>query len=233
MALIKLGGGVTDIRGAIGGSVFSRGKGGNIIRKNAKPVNPRSNLQETRRGNAAYLSRYWSKTLTAAQRADWRAYADGSTWTNRLGETITITGNAAFLRLNALLLLIGEAVRAPAPTAMGHAGGITIAFDAETDTTNIEFEEPGGAWDKDLDDDWVIFFQPLPVEAGRARGTRGYRYIGEVEGDSGTAPTFPLDVTAAYTMVAGQNVTIKAVHIDPDFRVSSPVFQTEAAAPSS
>lgn len=231
-ALIKLGGGVTDIRGAIGGSVFSRGKGGNIIRKNAKPINPRSDRQETRRGNMAYLARYWSKTLTAAQRADWNAYASGSTWTNRLGETIEINGNAAFMRLNALLLLIGEAVRAAAPTAMGHAGGITIDFDAESDNTVIEMDEPGGAWDKDLDDDWVVLFQALPVEAGRAQGTKGFRYIGAIEGDSGTPPTFPNDQTAAYTMVSGQNVTVKAIHIDPDFRVSSPTFKTVAAAPS-
>jgi len=232
MAVIKLGGGVTDIRGAIGGSVFSRGKGGNIIRKNAKPCNPRSNLQETRRGNMAYLSRYWSQTLTVQQRADWSAYSAGTIWTNKLGDTIEIGGNAAFLRLNSLLLIAGLALSAAAPTAMGHAGGVPITFDAESDTTNIELDEPGGAWDKDTDDDNLLLFQALPVQGGRAHGTKGFRYIGLVAGDSVAPEAFPLDVPAAYTMADGQIATVKAVHVDEHFRVASASYHSEIVAAS-
>lgn len=224
---------VAEARGSIGGVTFSRGAGGAIARNRTRPINPRSNLQEIRRGNAAYIARYWSHTLTVDQRADWEAYTAGTSWTNKLGQSISIGANAAFLRLNTLLLILGEPVRDDAPTALGHAGGITIGFDAESDTKNIEFEEPGGAWDKDTDDDFILFFQALPVEGGRVRSTKGIRYIGSVEGDGTTAPTFPLDIDSEYSMQESQNVTIKAVHIDPDFRVSSAVFATEASAPSS
>lgn len=232
MANIRFGSLVSDARGSVGGMTISAGRGGPIIRARRKPVNPRSALQEVQRGRQAYLARHWSHTLTAQQRADWNAYAAATSWTNKLGDSIEINGNAAFMRLSALLLLIGEPVRAEGPTAMGHAGGITITFDANTDTGNIEFDEPGGAYDKDLDDDWVIVFMGLPVEAGNARSRKGFRYIGSTEGDSGTAPTFPVTYTTAYTMVEGQNVTCKAIHIDPNFRVSSPVFYSELAAPT-
>lgn len=232
MANIQFGVAIADARGSVGGNVFSRGRGGAILRNRVKPVNPRSALQNVRRGQQSFLSRYWSQTLTVQERADWNAYAAGTTWTNKLGQSIEINGNAAFMRLNSLLLLIGVAVREGAPTAMGHAGGITLAFDAESDTSNIEVAEPGGAFDKDLDGDYVILFQALPVSGGRAAGTKGFRYIGYFEGDSVAAPTFPQDIASAYTMVDGQIATCRAIHIDPDFRVSSAVYQSEIVAAS-
>lgn len=232
MALIKLGGLVTDIRGAIGGLVFGKGKGGNIARSNKKPINPQSNRQGTVRGNQAYITRHWSNALTVQQRADWNAYAAGTTWTNRLGDTIGINGNAAFGALNTLLLLASLPIRAEAPTAMGRAGGITIDFDAQNDLTILALDEPGGAFDKDLDDDVVILFAALPVEGGVARSTRGFQFIGVVEGDSVTAPTFPTVTPGNYTFQAGQKITMKAVHIDPDFRTASATFFTVIAAPS-
>ena len=232
MANILLGGGVTDIRGSIGGTTFARGAGGNIARARVKPVNPRSALQVERRAQVAFLTKEWSSTLTDQQRADWRAYAAGTTWTNKLGQTIEINGLAAFLRLNTLLLIIGEPVRAAAPTAMGHAGGVTITFDAETDMSNIELDEPGGAFNKDLDDEHVIVFQALPVSPGVVHGTRGLRFIGVTSGDLALPPTYPADIASAYTMNIGQNITCRAMHIDPQFRVAGPTEFTEAAAPS-
>ena len=232
MANIRYSAMIADARGSIGGVTLSRGRGGAIARNRSKPVNPRSSRQESLRGQTAHLSRYWSKTLTAQQRADWNAYAAGTSWTNKLGDSIQINGNAAFMRLNALLIQAGGALTPAAPLAMGHAGGITISATAENDTSKIQLAEPGGSFDKDLDDDWVLIFQALPAEAGNAAGRKGIRFIGAVEGDSIAAPVFPYEISAAYTMAAGQQITLKAVHIDPDYRVSAPVFFSVLAAPS-
>ena len=232
MALVMLGGGVTDIRGSIGGSPFSRCAGGNYARARMKPVNPHSPLQNARRANVAYLTKYWSATLTEQQRTDWRAYATATTWTNRLGQTIEINGLAAFLRVNSLLLLIGEAVIAAAPTATGHAGGNTITFDAENDETNIELDEPVGSFDKDTDGHHLIIFMGIPAECGKISLPRRFRYIGLVSGDSVSAPTFPVDLPAAFTFAEGQNISCKAMFLDEHFRASGPFFHQEAAAPS-
>jgi len=230
MALIKLGGGITDIRGKMGGNVFSRNKGGNYIRANVRPCNPRSPLQNQRRAHMAHLTKYWSNTLTPQERVDWIAYAAGTAWTNKLGEAITINGMAAFLRVNAVLGILDPTVHSAAPTATGHAGGVTFTFVAESDTTKIQVDEPTGAFSKDITDHRLLLFQGLPTEIGRIATPKGFRYIGLVAGNETTPPTFPLELTSAYTMTAGQFITIKAMFVDEDYRVSGPFFAHGQAA---
>lgn len=232
MALIKLGGGVTDIRGAIGGTVFSRGRGGAIARKNTKPVNPRSTSQNTRRAMTAYIAKSWSNELTEQQRIDWRAYAAGTVSKNRLGETISGAGNAAYMRLNTLMILGGGVLIKPAPLAMGHGGGVTIAFTAESDTRKIQLAEPGGSFDADLDLHKLWLFMGLPAEPGRIAPPKGFHYIGTVAGNSTTPPTFPLEIDAPYTMRAGQTITLRAMWHDEHYRVAGPFFGSATAAPS-
>jgi len=232
MALCTFGGGVTEIRGKIGGTVFSRGAGGAIMRKNTMPINPRSPLQNMRRSRVAFLSTYWSKTLTPQQRTDWIAYAQGTTWTNRLGQTIQINGLAAFLRVNALKFLYSSTVIAAAPLAMGHAGGVTFTFAAESDTTKLQLNEPGGAFDKSTTGHFFLLSCGLPTEAGRIAMPKGFRYVGHVAGNVGAPQNFPYEMTAPYTMTAGQTLTCRAMFLDENYRVSGPFFATATAAPS-
>lgn len=230
MAVILFGGGVTDARGSIGGTTFSRGRGGNIARARTKPCNPRSTRQSARRANQAWIAKYWSSTLTEQERTDWRAYAAGTGWTNRLGQAIEINGNAAFLRLNALFAFAGAGVHAAAPLAMGHAGGVTFTFAAESDTSKIQLDEPGGAFDKDIGNNNLLLFMGLPSEPGRLAIPKGFRYITWVQGSVGDPPVFPLEITAAYTMTEGQLITIRAMFLDENFRVSGPHWATDLAA---
>lgn len=232
MALVKLGGGVTDARGAIGGTVFSRGKGGNIIRSNKKPCNPRSSLQEPKRALAAWISKSWSNTLTEQQRTDWRAYAAGTGWTNRLGEAIEINGLAAFLQLNALYTIPSPTLHADAPTAMGHSGGVTLTFAAESDTKFLQFNAPGGAYDNDTDFHNIWLFMGLPTQPGQIALPSGFRYIGRLEGGKEPAITYPAQLEAAYTMAAGQRITVGYIFTDDNHRTNTKLFVTDIAAPS-
>jgi len=232
MALVQFGGGVSQIRGSIGGTVFSRGAGGAIARARTKPINPRSPLQNVRRSNHAYLTTYWSLTLTEQQRVDWRDYAHSTTWTNRLGQTIQINGLAAFVRINSLILLAGLPVVPAAPTATGHAGGVTISFAAQNDTKKFQLDEPGGAFDKDADGHTLYLFSGFPTEAGRIATPKGFRFLQTVDGDSVTPETFPLEVDAPYTMAEGQLLTMRAMFVDDHYRSSGPYFATATAAPS-
>lgn len=232
-AVILLGGGVTDIRGSMGGTVFSRNHGGNTIRNRTKPVNPRSALQSARRAQVAYLSRYWSNTMTSQERTDWRAYAAGTSWTNRLGQSIQINGLAAFLRLNAHIAIYSGTLRHAAPTAMGHAGGVTFTFAAESDTGKLQMDEPGANFDKGVLGHYANIYQGLPTEVGRLATPKGFRYVGSLYGHDSAPMTFPFELTAAYTMAEGQNVTLKLMFNDEDYRMSGPFFVTVEAAPSS
>lgn len=232
MALIKMGGGITDIRGSIGGTTFARSAAGNYMRARTKPVNPRSALQNSRRAEVAYLTTRWSKSLTQQQRTDWRAYAAGTTWTNKLGEVITINGLAAYLRLNVLHRMIPSTPIDAAPLAMGHGGGITLGFTAESDTTKIQLTEPGGSWDTNTDIQNAWIFQAIPREAGRLNSTKGFRLIGRIWGSSGAPLSFPYELDAAYTMTSGQLITIRATWHDESYRVAGPFFATTTAAPA-
>lgn len=230
MALVKFGGGIAALSGSIGGTTFARSKAGAYARQWTKPVNPRSALQMARRSNVAWLSTYWSKTLTEQQRTDWRAYATGTTWTNKLGETITINGLAAFLQLNVLQRLIPSVIIPDAPTAMGHGGGIDFSFAAESDTSKIQIAEPNIAFDKDTERHNIWFFQGLPTEAGRLATPKGFRYIGRVWGSALNPLTFPYELDSAYTMQAGQLITLRAMWHDEHYRVAGPFWATDIAA---
>lgn len=232
MASILLGGGVTDIRGSIGGSTFSRNAAGNYIRARMKPVNKRSERQVARRANLAYLATYWSKGLSEQQRADWRAYAAGTIWTNRLGQAMAVNGLAAFMRLNVLHRLIPSVVIDDAPTAMGHGGGVTVTFTAESDTSKIQLDEPGGSFDKDVELHNVWVFQGLPAEAGRLATPEGFRYIGRIWGSALTPLTFPYELDSAYTMAPGQAITLRAMFHDEHYRVSGPFWTMDTAGPA-
>ena len=232
MALVQLGGGVTGIRGSMGGTTFSRCAGGNYMRARTKPVNPKSALQNARRARVAYLTTYWSKTLTEQQRTDWRAYAAATSWQNKLGESININGLAAFIRLNALALLYSSTVVAAAPLATGHAGGVTIAFAAENDTTKFQLAEPGGAFDKSNDGHMLMIFAGIPAEAGKISIPKGFKYVTHLAGNELAPQGFPFEMTAPYTMAAGQRVTIKAMFKDESNRISGPSWAQAVAAPS-
>ena len=232
MANVLFGGGVAAMAGSIGGTVFSRGAGGAIARNRTKPVNKRSALQSARRANSAYLATYWSGTLTVAQRADWNAYAAGTSWTNKLGSSIENSGLSAFVRLNTLRILAGLALSAPAPTAMGHAAGVGLVIAPDVATPAYNLAEPTAGFDKDTDDHTLLIFAGLPTEGGRAALPKGFRFVAAIEGDSVTPETFPLAMTPIDTFADGQNITIKAMFIDEFNRVSGPFFASEIATPT-
>jgi hypothetical protein len=63
-----------ELRGKSGGSVFSRNKGGQIMRVYAKPTNTNSQAQRNQRNNFRAMSGSWN-TLTAGQRQMWEQFA--------------------------------------------------------------------------------------------------------------------------------------------------------------
>lgn len=96
---------VGDIRGKIGGCVFSKARGGTgTIRALVTPRNPRSISQLTVRASIAALSSYWAASLTAPERAAWNAIG-----------TDTKSGFDIFVGNNSLLQQAGVAIVDAAP----------------------------------------------------------------------------------------------------------------------
>jgi hypothetical protein len=220
MAIILPGPGIADIRGSIGGVTFARNAGGAYARNRTKPVNPRSEDQRARRAATSQLTTYWSDGLTEEQRQGWRDYASGTTWTNRLGQVITINGTAAFVRTNTIRLILGLAVQEDAPGQPGTAATVTAEVAANDTTQKISISKPSAPWDDTDDNDYVLFFQAQPSNAGNPKARTGWKFLTYVVGGA-TPPTFPKAVDSLYVLTAGMNQAVDVLHLDTLGRLSS------------
>lgn len=212
MANVRFGGGITDIRGSMAGNTFARGMGGAVLRQRVKGVNRRSNGQELARGRQSRLAVYWSKTLTTAERLEWRNWASTTTWQNKLGDNVTITGLAAFIAVNGLRLAAGLAITTPAPTQPGHAGAAPITATATVADGKINITAIGGTFDETKVTDRVLIFAGPGQSKGSLGNSKNLKFFHLV---SGVQPTqFPLALTYPGTLLAGNPVTIESVHLD-------------------
>jgi len=241
MANIKLGALVADIRGSIGGTAFSRGGGGAIARNAPKPVNPRSPSQNVRRAVLAYLTQYWSKTLSAPNRTGWNDYAAGTSWTNKVGTAASISGMAAFVRLNSIIFLAriptvvhpaGNTwpIREAAPLMLGHAGTPTFAINADGADNHIHLLEPSAPFVKTNNDHYMVFFTHGPTNVGRTRPGSSRRYLGYLEGSAGAPPIFPYVMTSPFNFENGQNVYCTGIFLDEKGRLGGDYTATVLAA---
>jgi hypothetical protein len=220
MALIQLGGGVTDIRGSIGGTTYSRGPAGNIARRRVKPVNPSSSRQCSRRNTFDQLSHEWVRNLTEDERTAWRYYASNTNFVNALGATIQISALACFIRTNALRLMIGQALTSVAPTAPGQASGLSFTATRVADSFDIIIPAAPQGWSPNTPNDWIIVSESAPQSAGRVAKPTAFTYLTERQGNA-TPPQFPWTITSKYKPTVGQHCWIRMMHLDPLNRVGT------------
>jgi len=102
MASIKFSPVVTDARGLVGGTVFSRGANGSYIRGFSKGVNKNTSIQQIKRNNLAFYAARW-RQLTDEDRNAWITGAPSAPYHNRLGETCFYTGFQYFMKTNLVL----------------------------------------------------------------------------------------------------------------------------------
>lgn len=99
MAIFTPGPAVGQISGRVGGSVFSHNRGGPYIRNGTIPVTSTTPEAIAAKTRLSTVSTAW-KNLTDAQRRAWTDWAVANPVTNRLGHSITLPANAAYISLN-------------------------------------------------------------------------------------------------------------------------------------
>lgn len=99
MALIK-GNVLALISGKINGTVYAHNRGGAYARNLGLPSNPKTSRQSEVRTALTSLAKAWGQQLTEEERDLWRAYGASTTVQNRIGDQITLSGIAAFQRVN-------------------------------------------------------------------------------------------------------------------------------------
>lgn len=147
--LIKFGSIVTDGRGKLGGQVYSKNRGGNYVRNNTVPTNPRTQFQQSGRAALGQFSAAWSG-LTEQQRAAWDAATERYQRTNVFGDKRKLTGKNLFTSLNKELALVGGItwVNPPEPHEIATpisimaswplSGDFEITADIEGDPSDIK-----------------------------------------------------------------------------------------------
>ena len=107
MAKIKLGGLAQDVRGTLNGTVFGRNKGGAYARTKSSPTQPRTTAQSTVRSIFAGIAKAWQALTDDTARAQFTAWALTHPITDVFGNSIVLSGIAAFQRLNRIVVSLG------------------------------------------------------------------------------------------------------------------------------
>lgn len=111
---------VTDGRGKLGGTVFTKNRSGAAARNKVTPVNRRTSGQSYVRALLTAFSQNW-RNLTASQRAEWNtAVQNGYTTTNIFGDVVRKSGINLYCALNIVLQIIEETAitNVPSPDAV-------------------------------------------------------------------------------------------------------------------
>jgi hypothetical protein len=197
---------VSEISGKIAATIYTRNRGGNIIRNRRTPINRRSVLQSVRRQGLGNLASSW-RGLTEANRGSWNGATGNFPYQNTLGETKFLSGEQLYIQFNQNLLLIGEAtvVSAPAPFAFAT---FTIALTAADATPALSL-----AFTPDpltASNFFNVFATPNLSPGIAAPNASKFRYLETVD----PAATSPVDLLATFQGLFGDPVETQKIFVE-------------------
>lgn len=196
-----------QISGSIGSTTFSRNRYGAYTRVRSLPVQPDTIYQQDARGILSTASQGWAG-LSDAQRASWKSWAQQNPITDRLGTSQILSGNAAYVKINARRAACGDAALTTPPLAAAPPGLLSIVLDGDI-----------GAGDMD------VTFTATPLAAGLKLYLQGALLLGNGKtyyknhlrflGLSAAAQASPFDVQTLFadrlgTLVVGMRAVVLA-----------------------
>lgn len=124
MGLFKMGEFMVALSGKVGGSVNSHNRGGAYVKNFVMPTNPSTVYQIDARNIFTTNSQAW-RGLTQAQRNAWIAAAPEFPYSNAMGDTKILSGNALYNKLNINLMVAGLPAITSPPSPAGVVGILT------------------------------------------------------------------------------------------------------------
>lgn len=137
MAIFTAGPIAATISGSIGGTTFSRNRGGTYIRNRAIPLNPNTSFQINVRSILATQSQAWADQTDATRNA-WANWAVQNPVINALGKSIILSGSQAFIQLRSRLQLASEPLIILPPIVNAPNGLTSLVLDADIGVNNVE-----------------------------------------------------------------------------------------------
>ena len=204
--------------GSVGNQTSSRNRSGQYRRQRSMPTQPRTAPQVAARSRLASMSSGW-RGLTDAQRAAWNAFANSFTMVNSLGASITLTGHQAYVKINSVNLLNGDAAVStpPALPAFGACSATGVDATAATPLVELSGVTPTGSVKH------MVYASPQ-LSSGVSYNAQ-FRYL-----QTGTTYTAgKLSLTTAYTAkfgapVAGKKIFAKVVQSLAGYQDNGTVF---------
>ena len=221
MGLIRYGGGIIQISGAIGGTVFARNRSGNYARARTTPTNPNTQRQDVVRSAVAELSDRWAQVLTAVQRTAWGLYADSVNMKNRLGEVIHLSGYNHFMRSNVPLIQGGLAPVDAGPVVFelpAQDPSYAVAASEATQVLTLTYDDTM-AWATETGG-YLFHYQGQPQNAQRNFFAGPWRLVGMTAGVDAAPPAGPDLIGAQYAISELQRTWMYARIARVDGRLS-------------
>ena len=211
----------TQTSGSIGGTTFSHNKGGMYTRSRTIPTNPQTALQTERRAALGFATQDWANFMTPAERESWEVYAANVPVTNKLGDSINLSGQQMYIR-TAVFETLNPAnpnfpfFTAPALFNTGELGDFEITEASIAADLELTFNSPD--WDVNAAG-WLYVFVGLPQGPSKTFFNGPYRYaFGAIGANTQAyATTF---TALPYTYVAGQYINVRARVVYDDGRLT-------------
>ena len=188
-----------ELSGKLAGVVFSHNSAGAYVRQKSTPVNGNSTRQQLARQRLAYLSANW-QNLTDAQRTLWQTYAAANLVTDALGNQVALTGQQAFVQLNARRLNLGASTIMVSCPSTGNTSAPVSATCAITSPGTIVvtgFATPAAGAVVEV---WAA----VAGTAGRNPNVRAAKFCG----NSVAAAASPATIASAVPFTSGQYVNL-------------------------
>lgn len=211
MAKIKFGFGVADARNKVGGSVFSRNKGGAYVRTKVTPLNPQTAAQVGARSLLTQLAQGF-RSLTQEQISAWNAATTQWGTTDIFGDTVNPTGLALYVRLNTNILNAGGTAitTPPSPVGADAISSLSVAADFSSSTVGVTFSPAS------VPADHSMYLESTPMlSPGINNANSRFREIAVVA----AATASPYAAGSAYSakfgsLVTGQKLFVRAKFIN-------------------
>lgn len=213
--------------GSLDASVASHNRFGRYLRAKVIPTNPNTNYQVAVREAMTQLVERWTATLTAAQRTQWETYAANVPMTNRVGDTIYLTGLNHYIRSNVPRLqnTLPIVDAGPVDLTLPSFTPVVVSADASDNALSVALTNTD-AWATEQNGALIVQ-ATRPQSLGVNFNALPFRLAGIIAGASPTPPTSPGIISPPWDLIgqAGNVVFVRARISRADGRLSAAFTQ--------
>lgn len=208
---VKFGAFVTDGRGKIGGTVYSKNKWGAFARNLVTPTNPASPYSANVRNHFNTNVQLWN-SLDDVQKKLWTDFAIIHPRTDVFGSTYTLTGQTMLLSTNQNMQAIGGTdFTVPGTDDVPAENWLIMSVDADS----AGLIKITTAFAPNNANNFCAVFATPGMSPGRTVAYQQYRQIGSIPADGSTIFDISTDYLAKFgALVAGTKVFVKLRQID-------------------